>query len=368
MHRPGEYAETIKRKYVESHITEPHYRGLFENAKIALVVLDSKSGKILDANKQATELLDYTKDEFLLMDSLPLGEDETMISDILYTEMFFSGETRVKNKEGMNLNVQIHTVPIARTDDSLIVVCLREVSEEKKLRQRLNQMEQMTLLGRLAAGIAHEIRNPLAAVTLSLQYLARKYPAEHDITNTTVMAMEGAARIEQVIEKSLGLARATPPRRIENDLNGIVDQTLRLMKKQMQEKQIEVRFENALNLPAVSVDDNQIRQVILNILHNAVDASKENGIIEIRTYTDGEIRERNVCLDIRDFGPGIPDEIWSHLFELFVTTKKGVAGLGLALSRYIMDLHQASIEVETERGKGTTFRLKFPPYDTTNGH
>jgi PAS domain S-box-containing protein len=368
MHRPGEYVETIKLKNVEVQLTESHYRSLFENANIALVVLDGKSGKILDANKQATELLGYTKDEFLLMDKLPLGEDETMISDILYTEMFFSGETIVKNKEGMNVNVQIHTVPVARTDDSLIAVCLREVSEEKKLRQRRHRMEQMTLLGRLAAGIAHEIRNPLGAVTLSLQYLSRKYPAEHDITNTTVIAMEGAARVERVIEKTLGFARAIPLQRSACDLNGIVDQTLRLMKKQMQKKLIEVRFDNALNLPSITVDENQIRQVILNILLNAVDASEEDGIIEIRTYTDGGTGERNVCLDIRDFGPGIPDEIRSHLFELFVTTKKGVAGLGLALSRYIMDLHQADIEVETERGSGTTFRLKFPPNDSTNGH
>ncbi len=359
MHHLELYAETLNKKNIELKASEARYRSLFENANIGIVILDRETKHVLDANNQAVEMFKYSKEELLEKECLPIENDKQMTSQLLYTELYFNGEASIIDKDGNTVEVQINSVPIARAQDPRIIVYLRDLSEQSRIRQKLLQIENMTLMGRLAAGIAHEIRNPLAAVTVNLQYLQKKYSNNEDIINTVEMAMEGSKRVEQVVEKTLSLARATPPQSKAEDVHEIIDRVLWFMKMPLKQKNISVQKEFTRTLPAISVDEKQIQQVLLNILQNALDASHENGSIVMRTHLN---EVKNVCIDVCDNGPGIPDDLQKHIFEPFNTTKKGGTGLGLAISKYIMDRHNADIEISSRPGEGTTIRLLFPAY------
>lgn len=361
------YTATLNRKNIEIKSSEARYRSLFEHANIGIVILDRETKRILDANHQAVDLFGYSREELLEMDCLPIEVDKRNTSQLLYTELFFNGEASIVNKENESIEVQLNSVPISHAQDPRIIVYIRDLSEHVRIQKKLLQIENMTLMGRLAAGIAHEIRNPLAAVTVNLQYLQKKYADNEDILNTVEMAMEGSKRVEQVIEKTLSLARATPPRVKAQDVHEIIDRVLWFMKLPLKQKNVGIEKEYSLRLPPISVDDKQIQQVLLNVLQNAVDASDQNSSIIMKTYASDEENAQKICVEVSDSGPGIPPEMQKNMFEPFNTTKKGGTGLGLAISKYIMDRHNADIEVSSQEGKGTTICLKFPSHATMNG-
>lgn len=356
------YAETLNRKNIELKASEARYRSLFENANIGVVILNRETKRILDANKQAVHMLKYSKKELLEKDCLPIQGDEKMTLRLLYSELFFSGEAAIIDKEGSSIEVHISSVPIAHAQDPRIIVYIRDLSEHAKIRQKLLQVENMTMMGRLAAGIAHEIRNPLAAITVNLQYLQNRYADNEDIMSTVEMAMDGSKRVEQVIDKTLSLARATPPQTNSEDVHKIITRVLWFMKMPLQQKNITIYKKFSEELPKISVDEKQIQQVLLNIIQNAVDASKENSTITLTTGIRGKNGEKIVCIEVADQGEGIPKNVQDHIFEPFNTTKKSGTGLGLAISKYIMDRHNGNIILSSDPGRGTAVRLEFSIY------
>jgi two-component system sensor histidine kinase AtoS len=252
--------------------------------------------------------------------------------------------------------------------DSKLLLFVRDVSEQKKIREKLRVTEKMALMGTLASGIAHEIRNPLAAVSLNLQYLQEMLDAGTSALDAVDTALEGAKRIERVIDNTLGLARMTPPRIREESINDIARQAIGFVKLSFQQKGLQLHTTLGEILPMVHVDARQIQQVLINLLQNAIDATPSGNSIMLKTYDiegtlqliEGMPTERSVVLSIRDTGVGIPLERMADLFEPLKTTKPGGTGLGLALSKRILDGHNAEIQVEPAEGGGTMVRLMFP--------
>lgn len=264
------------------------------------------------------------------------------------------------------MDVELGVGPFAEQIERKILMYVLDITEQKKMRQQLVQSEKMAFMGRLAASIAHDIRNPLAAISLNLQYLAKRLPADFAERGSLNFALEGAQRIGKVIENTLGLARVTPPIVKPEQINDVVTQALRFLKSSIAQRNITVETNFANDLPLINIETKQIEQVILNLIQNAIDCTPENASINISTcmYEDLKARESSaaskVALVILDRGPGISPEQMKHLFEPFHTTKLGGTGLGLALSKQIMDRHQAEIRVESAVGGGTIARLIFP--------
>jgi len=224
----------------------------------------------------------------------------------------------------------------------------------------------MAFMGRLAASIAHDIRNPLAAITLNLQYLAKRLPPDFPDRGALDFALDGAQRIGKIIENTLSLARITPPIVRPEQINTIVEEAIRFLKTNIAQKNITVETNLADGLPLVEVEAKQIEQVVLNLVQNAIDCTPEHGTITVSTclYEDlkarGQEGSQRVAVVVLDRGPGIPPEQMKRLFEPFHTTKLGGTGLGLALSKQIMDKHKAEIRIEPAVGGGTIARLLFP--------
>ncbi len=358
------YASTLARKNRELQTSELRYRGLFESAIVPIFVVDGKTRMIVDVNKQGTALLGYAREELLKLAKLPFVEDPASDSPVFTSEEVVARETFIRTKRGETIEVDVSAGPLSQPNDSRIMLFVRDITEQKKIRNTLMQMEKMSLMGRLAAGIAHEIRNPLAGVTLNLQYLQRKIDNSSPESESVAAALEGAERIQHVIEDTLGLARVTPPSLQLHSINAIIARSLHFISHPMHQKNISLSTIFDENVPDVMVDQKQIQQVMLNVLQNALDASPDNGAIVVSTKTisspEGESGHPSVEIAVQDFGPGIPPEMKSVLFEPFRTTKSGGTGLGLALSKYIIGKHRGDIGLESPPEGGTIVRITLP--------
>jgi PAS domain S-box-containing protein len=358
------YAETLIRKNREVQASEERYRSLFDHASIAIFVLDRSTEKVLEVNQAGLDLLGYNRDDLLAMPRLPFINTD-FAACLRDATRFTSGDMSLTRQDGETLQVDVGFGPLTRTQDTRILVYIRDITEQRQMRQQLMQAEKMTLMGRLAAGIAHEIRNPLSAIALNLQYLITKIEQYPELREPLQDALEGTKRIETVIENTLNLARFTPPVLHEEHVNELVRQVLGFVRISVQQK--EVHFDTTLipELPPVHVDAKQIQQVILNVVQNAIDASPEGGRVHVSTAIEpwpsagGENTEA-IVVRVRDYGKGINADQRKHLFEQFYTTKKGGTGLGLTISRQIMEKHRGEIRFDAPDAGGTLVRLLFP--------
>jgi len=362
------FAQTLSRRNRELQISEARYRGLFEQASVAIYVLQQNTAKVVDVNAQGLTLLGYTKEELIALARFPFESPTPENITGVYKKDQFFGDATLKAKDGRSLSVEIFAGSFEFDDESKILLFVRDITEQKRIREILVQAEKMSLMGTLASGIAHEIRNPLAAVTLNLQYLEQQLNGMNGELGAVQSALEGTKQIDKVIDNTLGLARMTPPTLHEEDLNEIVKQALGYLRLLVQQKGLHIETILGQGLPRVSVDSRQIQQVLINILQNAIEATPPENTITIKSYeieetlhlVHGSPAARRIVLSIRDTGLGIPPERMNDLFEPFKTTKSGGTGLGLALSKRILDRHRAEIQIDQAEGGGTMVRLMFP--------
>lgn len=231
--------------------------------------------------------------------------------------------------------------------------------ELQQVQDQLIRAGKMAAIGELAAGVAHEINNPLTGVltfsSLMLKKVDENHPWKKDLENI----VQQTTRCRNIVRGLLDFARQRKPDKKEWDIHALLEQTVTLVEKQAPFQNIKINKEFKARIPMLFVDGDQIQQVFMNILLNAADAMTENGgTLTIRT----ELKDRMAMVSFTDTGVGIPKEHLSKLFDPFFTTKqtgKGT-GLGLAISYGIIQSHSGDIEVESETGKGATFRVKLP--------
>jgi len=364
------YTEALEKKNRELQVSENRYRTLFEQASIAVVIVDRHSGTVLDVNSRGTTLLEYTHEELLALPGLPIVEPGDFTRQMLEAETFFSGEATIKKRSDEIVDVEVGVGPVTGPDDNRVLLYIRDITEQKRLREQLMQMEKMTLMGRLAAGIAHEIRNPLSAISLNLQFLLQKLESQAGLREIIQDALEGASRVETVMENTLKLARVSPSELRETHVNDLVRTVAGFLRISAQQKKVILNTEFGDHLPSVFADEKQVQQVIINVVQNAVDASPSRGTVTIATESLPELELTAmaetpcVVISVRDHGAGIPQEQRKRLFEQFHTTKAGGTGLGLALSKQIMDTHNGMIRIDPAPGGGTIARIVFPIHST----
>jgi two-component system, NtrC family, sensor kinase len=243
----------------------------------------------------------------------------------------------------------------------------QKTRELQRAHEHVLQVEKMATIGKLAAVVAHEINNPLSGI-LTYARLVKKWIQRGEVECAKraeaeqcldLMADE-SRRCGDLVRNLLTFSRTAPMNLQTTDLNSVVDRSARLIAHQMEMNGVELHQELAEGLPPIQCDPGQIEQVLLALMMNALDAMPRGGNLWVSTGLGEDASE--IGLRIRDDGSGIPPEILTRMFEPFLTTKesgKGV-GLGLAISRNIIDRHQGRIEVQSEMGKGTTFRVTLP--------
>jgi signal transduction histidine kinase len=230
---------------------------------------------------------------------------------------------------------------------------------------RLVQHEKLASIGRMAATIAHEIRNPLTSVKLNIQKVAEEESFAEVVKAHLGLSLEGIDQIERFIKELLNFTRVQELSLVRFPLEQVVDESLKVVRDILVQKNIAVEKAYAEGLPAILMDGDKMRQVLLNVIRNAHEALEDGGKISIACDAVEDGGRKMVRIRIADNGPGIPEKDWENIFEPFFSTKPSGFGLGLANARKIVEQHNGTIRVGKRRGRGSAFVIHIPAEEGT---
>ncbi len=263
--------------------------------------------------------------------------------------------------------VEFYVVPLAAVEEGEpgAVVIFRDVTRDRETTEESIESERMKALTLLAAGVAHEIGNPLNAVTIHLQLLERELEEVADeslrenLTELVDVSRREVHRLDRIITQFLRAIRPSLPDRKPVEMERMLDETLELMRHEISNRRILVEREQAKDIPTVPADETQVKQALFNIIKNALQAMGDGGILKIRT----EVTSRFVSICFEDNGPGIAPDDLGAIYEPYHTTKEEGSGLGLMIVQRILRDHGGEIEICSTPDRGTAFTLHFPRDD-----
>jgi PAS domain S-box-containing protein len=332
---------------------------IFENVETGLLTLDD-NGRITSLNGPAARILGTAPHA----GSMDLEEVFKRWPEML--NAIRDGLNRTRNERwdsylnvdsnGKPLVFRLVLLPLAAGGEQGRILTVEEITERVELRKRMARMERMASLGRLSAGIAHEVRNPLTGISLLLDELHDRllsHPADQDLIRRALHEME---RLEGLVNELLNFA-SLPQARLEvGDIGVVLRETLFLIHKQCERNGVALEVEMTDPLPAIPSDPGRLKQAFLNLFTNAMDAMPAGGTLQVQAdVAGGEIRVR-----VRDSGVGIARERLPLIFEPFYTSKDEGTGLGLSITHNIISDHGGRIEVESVLNQGTRFTVFFP--------
>jgi len=270
--------------------------------------------------------------------------------------VFTPFEIEVAEKDGTKRSLLLTARPIKGTDRLLVLQ--RDITEFKELENRFYESQKLAAVGQLSAGIAHEVRNPLSSIKMSLQILEKRMNPEGNDLKRFQIARKEVEHLEKLVSDILVFARPTEPDAHLGDLNMCLESSLAMAERGVEEKRIRVQTRLDDRLPPVPFDAAMLQQAFLNIYLNAIDAMGEEGLLTIRTRLEEE--RGQAVVEIADNGAGIGEESLPHVFNPFFTTKKYGTGLGLSQVKKIIDQHRGSIEILSRKGEGTRVIITLP--------
>lgn len=269
-----------------------------------------------------------------------------------------SAEATVRTRSGRTVALGYSVSPLRdELDGALgIVLTFKDLAEQKHAEQVIRRAENLALLGTMATGVAHEIRNPLGAMNGLVELIRDGTPPDSPHRKYTEKILESIERINRICQELLTVGHPEP-RDIEPlDINQLARSTLELIRYDTANRDVEVAEAYAPDLPRVPGDGERLGQVLLNILRNAFQACKDGGAITIATACTGH----TVSIAVANTGPPIPPDVQKKLFTLFFTTKKRGTGLGLAVSHQLVRAHGGRIAVDSAPERATTFTIELP--------
>jgi signal transduction histidine kinase len=234
----------------------------------------------------------------------------------------------------------------------------------KQSQLTLRRADRLSSLGLLTAGLAHEIRNPLVAIRTFTQLLPERYDDPEFREVFQGLALKEVDRICGLINDLLNFARPSRPNIAEENLNEVVDGVARILESQAKDREVKIAREFVPDLPKVWIDREQLKQVFMNLILNAIQAMRDGGslVIATRVSADGDGNATRPCVqvEVRDTGIGIPEENLERIFDPFFTNKDGGSGLGLSISHQIVQEHGGRILVRSKIKEGTSFFVNLP--------
>lgn len=270
-------------------------------------------------------------------------------------------EAFVDGPEGSRRFLDISTFPITDAEGQVLYVIevVRDLTEKRALEERLKTVEKLASVGEAAARLAHEIRNPLGAVITAADVLSSEtnLPLSDEQRELLGIVVEEARRLNRILSDFLSYSRFRPPQMQLADVNALLRDVIKSVDpKELVSRGITTRFEHAPDLPEVLLDPDQMRQALLNIIINAVEAMDAGGELTIASRRSGQYVE----ISVQDTGPGIPEQEMEKIFQPFHTGKRNGTGLGLAIAKNIVQMHGGFIRAESTLGRGARFVISLP--------
>ena len=354
---------------------------VFNSIQEGIIVTDSK-GRIIYLNDAACQLFGLEADDSLgkRLDERVRGLDWNALSreDAVSRDMeIFYPANRFINFYSVPLMIEKQTAddkieppspgsgePGNHAEQVGHAIILRDITESRRSEQQTIESERLSALTLLAAGVAHEIGNPLNSLNIHLQLIERE-ARKHDgakraeLQESVAVARAEVNRLDSIITQFLRAIRPTRPQLRPENVNSIVEEAVRFFTPEIKDRDIVVEQELRSDLPLIDIDRDQMKQAFYNVIKNSFEAMKSRGILRIRTDKD----DSHVMIKFTDTGGGISAENLSHVFEPYFTTKSSGTGLGLLIVRRIVREHGGELSIESSEGKGLTVTIRLPHID-----
>ena len=345
-------------------------------------------GKIVDVNREACESLGYSREELIgkKPEDLDPNADAALsqsIEERLEAGVVGAFETLHRRKDGTVFPVEVRVRPFRQGGNRLSVSLVRDITDRKRAeeeRERLRQLEadlahinRVGVMGELAASIAHEVNQPLSGVVSNanacLRWLAREAPNVEEALEAVRDIVRDGKRAGEVIARVRALTRRTAPATEELDLNETIREVLALVGDEAKKKSVAIRTQFAEDLSPVAGDRVQLQQVVLNLVMNGIEAMSSVGERARQlVITTRDVDPDQVQVTVEDSGIGLDPDTMSRIFEPFYTTKSGGMGMGLSISRSILQSHGGRLWATAHDGPGTSFHFTLPKYQREESH
>jgi two-component system sporulation sensor kinase A len=368
-HHPkwGEIVFCINRDITESKRTrrlllesQERYRSLIKYNPDGICSFD-KEGRFTEVNKRFEEILGFTSEELTRFTYRDVLTPEAALKADQYFQNVIQGgmpehfELTAKHKDGHPVIVECTVVPIVIEGERVgFYVIVKDITEKKKTAEFLQKSEMLSAIGQLAAGVAHEIRNPLTSLKGFLQLI------QATLQNTKQeyfeIMLNELARIELIASEILVLAKPQDTQFKVYNIGTILRDVITLLNSQAILHNVQIITEFDDKEARIACDDKQLKQVFVNLIKNAIESMPNGGMLVIRL----SVQTDRVMIQFIDHGTGIPEDMLSRLGEPFYTTKEHGTGLGLMITHSIVESHNGSIHFSSQIGVGTTVTLEFP--------
>ncbi|MEK3855369.1 PAS domain S-box protein [Cytobacillus sp. FSL H8-0458] len=360
------YHMTIFRNVSERHAmekslreSEQKFRMIFEGA-LEGILLWNDQFQIVDINQSGQRMLQMTKEDLIGV-SL-----HSILNDCNITDEELKEQIRNIHSEGQsdgNLSITLKTGRKKFFEFSnklnifsnISMTTFKDITEKLEMEEQLRKSDTLNVIGELAAGIAHEIRNPMTALKGFIQLLEGSVKEDHTMYFNVITTE--LSRIDSIINEFLILAKPQAVKFVEKDISQIMKETVDLLSAQAVLHNVQFNTYYEQNLPKVFCESNQMKKVFINIIKNAIEVMPKGGYITVSIQKDSA---HKVHISIRDEGTGIPAHKIKKLGEPFYTTKERGTGLGLMVTYKIIEEHNGTIEVESKLGEGTVFHIYLP--------
>jgi PAS domain S-box-containing protein len=329
----------------------------------SIVAFTDARGIITGVNEKFCEISKYSREDLI-------GQDHRILNSGFHSKEFFKnlwkiigeghvwkGEIRNKAKDGTFYWVDTTIVPFLNESGKpyQYVAIRSDITERKKAEEVMHRQDKLAAVGQLAAGVAHEIRNPLTSMRGYAEFLQldEKDPERLEFLNIILDEIE---RVNSIVEDFMVLAKPKAVELEEKNVVPVIKNVVSLLEFEARKKNVRFHFECDHEIIQIECDENRLKQVFLNFIKNGIEAMPNGGDLHVKTF----IHDNNVQISIQDTGVGIPKEKLNKLGEPFFTTKKNGNGLGLMVSFKIIESHNGKVFVESEPNKGTTFNILLP--------
>lgn len=325
-------------------------------------------GRVVTFNQMAEKITGRKAVEVLGKTCPEVWGERGIITTVV--ENILTKNLEYKNFESSIASPERGLVPVAFSSNMLCdhsgkkigsLVTIQDLSEVKELEGKVRRADKLAALATMAAGMAHEIKNPLSSMKVLSQLLAKKYDDPEYRRKIQEIIPREINRIDRIVESLLGFARATALNFLKTDINKLLEENLKYYEHQAKESGIKIISQFG-DIPECDADQSQIYQVFSNLILNAIQVMPQGGQLQVLTQKgkviDGILK--NIKVHVIDTGPGISPETTKKLFDPFYTTKHGGTGLGLTIAHSIVDGHKGYIDVKSNPGEGTSFVVTLP--------
>ncbi len=333
---------------------------IMENMPIGLIALDG-DGKIISFNQKAEAVLPHLSQE-------KVGKKTDAVLPVCFRRLLDALETGMNTAEkeidcpvaeDKSIPLEAIATVLKEENGSFLgyVILFRDLTEVQRLKKEISRSQRMASLGSLAAGVAHEIRNPLSSIKGFATYFKERYRDNPQDKETADIMVQEVERLNRVISQLLEFARPIAMEKRPSSLQTLIRNSLKMIESQSREKNIAVHTDLAPDVPDAMVDEDKIKQVLLNLYLNALGAMKEGGSLNVRLFRGAG---NTVNITVSDTGPGIDEKDIAHIFDPYFTTKPSGTGLGLSIVHKIIEAHDGEIMVKSAPGEGVAVSILLP--------